>query len=227
MKLNCYAQRLLNPFRGVMNIIEFQGAEAVTIDGEHWDIYVRDTELVEDLENSNRIQTSDIRYGSWSEKDGLKRGAMYPSRDFQILEQRGTVVYEFLLQNFRNIPFTLNDNYELWLLDTHDQPLALLNSSVREDCMELDCHIDWRAGQECRQDFRSSALPELIKGSQSDITAGKLLTHYINGLAGETPRAQWFQRDYDGSGNGLAGINLEQALVNRSLDAATFPVWYI
>lgn len=142
MKLNCYAQRLLNPFRGVMNIIEFQGAEAVTIDGEHWDIYVRDTELVEDLENSNRIQTSDIRYGSWSEKDGLKRGAMYPSRDFLILEQRGTVVYEFLLQNFRNIPFTLNDNYELWLLDTHDQPLALLNSSVREDCMELDCHID-------------------------------------------------------------------------------------
>lgn len=70
-------------------------------------------------------------------------------------------------------------------------------------------------------------MPELIKGSQSDITAGELLTHYINGLAGETPRAQWFQRDYDGSGIGLAGINLEQALVNRSLDAPYFPVWYV
>lgn len=75
MNPDCYAQRLLNPFRGVMNIIEYQGAEAVTIDGIHWDIYVRDTELVEDLENASRIQTSDIRYGSWSEQEGLKRGA--------------------------------------------------------------------------------------------------------------------------------------------------------
>jgi len=29
----CYAQRLLNLFRGVMNIIEHEGAEAVTTDG--------------------------------------------------------------------------------------------------------------------------------------------------------------------------------------------------
>lgn len=78
MTPTCYAQRLLNPFRGVMNIIEHEGAEAVTTDGLHWDIYVRDTTLVEDLADSHKVQTSDIRYGSWSQKQGLKRGRFIP-----------------------------------------------------------------------------------------------------------------------------------------------------
>lgn len=41
MPIRCYAQRLLNPFRGVKNVIEYQAAEAVTVDGLHRDIYVR------------------------------------------------------------------------------------------------------------------------------------------------------------------------------------------
>ena len=57
MELECYAQRLLNPFRGVMNIIAYQGAEAVTTDGVHWDIYVRDTELVQDLANIGLVRS--------------------------------------------------------------------------------------------------------------------------------------------------------------------------
>jgi hypothetical protein len=60
------ARCLLNPFRGVMNIIEYQGAEAITTDGIQWDICARDTGLVEDSANSHKVQTSDIRYGSWS-----------------------------------------------------------------------------------------------------------------------------------------------------------------
>lgn len=227
MKPDCYAQRLLNPFRGVMNIIEYQGAEAVTIDGIHWDIYVRDTELVEDLENPNRIQTSDIRYGSWSEQEGLKRGAIFPSQDFRILEQRGTVVYNYLLKHYRDIPFALKDHFELWLLDRSDQPLALLNSTMRENSMELDCHIDWRAGLECRKTFLSSALQALTTHSQQNLTAGELLTDYVNQLSGEIPRAQWFQRNEEGYGQGLAGINIESGLEERLLDTAAFPAWFI
>jgi heat shock protein HspQ len=56
MTPTCYAQHLLNPFRGVMNIIEHEGAEAVTTDGLHRDIYVRDTTLVEDLADSHMVR---------------------------------------------------------------------------------------------------------------------------------------------------------------------------
>ena len=47
MPIRQYAQRLLNPFRGVMNIIEYESAETVIIDGIHQDIYARDAELVD------------------------------------------------------------------------------------------------------------------------------------------------------------------------------------
>jgi hypothetical protein len=43
-----YSQRLLNPFRGIMNVVEMPDADAVTIDASHWDLYVGDTELSQD-----------------------------------------------------------------------------------------------------------------------------------------------------------------------------------
>lgn len=51
--IQCSSQRLLNPFRGVMNFITYESAEAVTTDGVHWDIHVIDSELLEGLEGKN------------------------------------------------------------------------------------------------------------------------------------------------------------------------------
>jgi hypothetical protein len=227
MQLECYAQRLLNPFRGVMNIIAYQGAEAVTVDGVHWDIYVRDTELVQDLANSNRVQTSDIRYGSWSAQQGLKRGALYPSDDFKVLEHRGAIVYEYLLKQHRQVPFPLRDSFELWLLDSVDQPLGLLHSAVREEDIELDCHIDWRAGQECRKKFHSGAMQALERDAGAPTSAGEYLTRHINARAGTAPQAQWFRRTFDNGGEGLQGINLAPHLAGRRLAADAFPRYFL
>ena len=227
MQLECYAQRLLNPFRGVMNIIAYQGAEAVTTDGVHWDIYVRDTELVQDLANSNRVQTSDIRYGSWSAEQGLKRGALYPSDDFKILEHRGAIVYEYLLKQHRQVPFPLTDSFELWLLGGDHRPLALLHSAVREEDIELDCHIDWRAGQECRTKFHSAAMQALEQNTGAPTSAAEYLTRLINTRAGAVPQAQWFRRTSDKRGEGLEGINLAPHLCGRRLAADAFPRYFL
>jgi hypothetical protein len=224
MAIRRYAQRLLNPFRGVMNIIEYQGAEAVTTDGLHWDIYVRDTGLVQDIADPLRVQVSDIRYGHWSARSGLKRGALYPSEDFKILEHRGALVYEDLLQRHDRVPFPLRDLYELWLLDGDGLPLALLGSVVREGEMETNMPIDWRAGQECRRRFRSSALEELDRHPAS---AGSYLTEYINDLAGERPCAQWFLRQADDSGVGLTSLPAGGARAGRHLPAQAFPPFFL
>ena len=227
MRFRSYAQRLLNPFRGVMNIIECQGAEAVTTDGRHWDIYVRDTDLVEDIDNGHKVQTSDIRYGRWSLKDGLKRGAIYPSEDFKVLEHRGALVYEHLLKHYQDLPFPLQDSIELWLLDADSLPLALLSSEVSEEGIELDCHIDWRAGRECRKHFRSPVLPQLLELANGEASAGDFLTWHVNERAGEPPQAQWFRRNSDGTGEGLRGIKLEPRLEGRRLPANAFPVYFL
>jgi hypothetical protein len=223
----CYAQRLLNPFRGVMNIIEYQGAEAVTTDGLNWDIYVRDTTLVEDLANSHKVQTSDIRYGSWSRERGLKRGAIYPSDDFKVLEHRGAMVYEYLLQHDQDIPFTFRDNHELWLLDKQGMPLALLNSVIRQEDIDLDTRIDWRAGWECRKLFHSAAADALIRHSTDSPSAGEYLTRFINSLAGNPPSAQWFRRAAEDASTGLCGVNLPAEFESRRLPASAFPDFFV
>jgi len=87
----CYAQRLLNPFRGVTNIVRYQSAEAVTMDGVHWDIYVTNDALRQGLDAAHNIQISDIRYGSWSQSQGLKRVPVFPSDEFKRLENMGAI----------------------------------------------------------------------------------------------------------------------------------------
>jgi hypothetical protein len=73
------------------------------------------------------------------------------------LEHRGAILYEYLLAHHTNVPFAFSDRYELWLLDEQALPLALLNSASDALQMDLDCHIESRAGRECTREFRSSA----------------------------------------------------------------------
>jgi hypothetical protein len=220
MALRRYAQRLLNPFRGAMNIIEQDGAEAVTVDGRHWDIYVRDLALVADLEAGARVQTSEIRYGSWSEKAGLKRGAIHPSDDFKVLEQRGARLYNYLLAHHQEAPFPFADRFELWLLDTEGRPLGLLNSSIDAANIEPDCAIAWRPGLDCEQHFRPAS-------HTAQEPAPARLARIVNERTGATPQAQWFERRPDGGGRGMAGVNLEPALADRRLPADAFPAWFV
>ncbi len=218
MNFRCYSQRLLNPFRGTMNIIQFEDAEAVTINGIDWDIYVRDTDLVKDLENSHLVQTSDIRYGRWSKTSGLKRGAIYPSEDFKRLEAQGAIVYEYLLKHHDQVPFPFADNYELWLLHTSNQPLALLNSCIAEEYIMQDQVLDWRSGMDCHS---STPMPDTDNDSKT-LANSDYLTDYINRCAGKVNTAQWFKRHADGSGTACGGIHIDESLASRHLDADAF-----
>ena len=62
---------------------------------------MRNAELADDLANPAQVQTSEIRYGKWSEKNGLKRGPLHPSEDFKRLEARSADEFHTrLLQAF-------------------------------------------------------------------------------------------------------------------------------
>lgn len=220
MQIECYAQRLLNPFRGVVHIIRYQSAEAVTTDGLEWDIYVANDALLEGLGRAGRrAQISDIRYGHWSAEKGLKRGPLFPSDDFKRLEHMGAVVYEHLLKAHREAPFKFHDSFELWLLDPHDQPLALLHSVRADSDTDTKPHLDWRAGIAAQEHFRSAAIADLTE------SAGAYLTRHINSLASGV--AQWFRRSDDGAGLGLHTLKGGDALRGRVLKAEAFPPLFI
>lgn len=226
MSVECFAQRLLNPFRGAMYTIKYGGAEAVTTDGLRWDIYVANDALLDNFFDTSRIQISDIRYGSWSAVRGLKRGPLYPSEDFRQMEEQGAVVYEHLLRIHRDIPFPFKDRFELWLLDTNGRPLALLHSAVAENDLALDLAPEWSTGFAARDRFVTPVAQELGLASRH-LAASDYLARYINGRAGKEPCAQWFWRDKDGTGRGLEGIRLPPELEGRTVDREMFPALFL
>ena len=212
MSLVCYAQRLLNPFRGVVNVIRYRSAEAVTMDGVHWDIYVANEALGAGLKG--KAQISDIRYGSWSEVEGLKRGPLYPSDDFKRMEELGHIVYEYLRQHHREVPFAFADGFELWLLDADRQPLALIHSALTEEDTQLEMPAPWRAGFAAEEQFRSEA-----SGSGN---AAIRLSQYLNS---RTRGWQWIARDIVGDGFGLAGSKGTQ--IGQDYEADGFPARFL
>ena len=74
MPVNCYSQRILNPFRGVMNIISTGGADAVTIDGRNWTLYIHDNFdcPTDDPEEFFEIEMPDIRFCRLEQKHRFK-----------------------------------------------------------------------------------------------------------------------------------------------------------
>ena len=73
MTARCYSQRLLQPFRGLAQIVEIDGADAVSRDGLHWELYIQGGV---DREQDDRgewieIPLSDVKYGSWSARVGM------------------------------------------------------------------------------------------------------------------------------------------------------------
>ena len=223
MSFYCYSQRLLNPYRGIINCIHYKSAEAVTADGVHWDIYVSNEALLDAGAAPVKAQISDIRYGKWSASGGLKRGPIFPSAAFRAMEELGATVYEYLLEVCDDIPFDFADHFELWLLDADSRPLALLDSALREDDIDREQAIMWKPGMECRRTFTSPVSDELTIPATAGAVADYLAT-YVNSRTASRSAAQLFERADDGSGAGLGGINLDGSLADRKLHAADFPV---
>jgi hypothetical protein len=222
MTVHCYSQRILNPFRGVMNVISIGGADAVTIDGFNWTLYIHDTFdcPTDDPEEFFEIEMPDIRFGDWNKSSGLSRSPLISSYHYSEIQAIGSALIDALQQYADGCPFQFDDNYELWLLDSNThKPLALLASVCHKDEIYTPENLAWEAGIRCKQEF-------LIEFSLTDKqlnSAGELLNQMVNRRAGDNPGAQWFYRDQSGYGRGIASINLDPRFDDRELSARLFP----
>lgn len=202
-----------------MQVIRHEAAEAVSMDGVLWDIYVSNDTLLAGTEGAaGPVQVSEARFGRWSAKAGLTRGPLYPSEDFYRMERMAMVVYEHLRRLHERVPFPLRDRYERWLLDRAGEPLVLLDSAVKRQATRPPGEAHWRIGLAAQEQFTSAALADCQPDAMNG--AGKYLMDYINGLAGQ---AVWFHREPDGSGHRIDAA----AGTTEHLPAASFPALLI
>jgi hypothetical protein len=205
---------MLNPFHGIVNVVEIPGADAVSRDGRDWTLYIQG-ELEYERTDSGRlvpVPTPDTKFGIWSAERGLKRAPVRFATDYPRLAAIGSQLLAAVKANAGAVPFALCDRYELWLLHGAEAvPLALLDSACDAPAAADRPPTRWRAGSRCEQAFRHGAA------------AGERLTRLVNGAAGSPARAQWFVRAAGGGGLGLAGAGIPAPLHGRRLPAAAFP----
>jgi len=217
---HCYSQRMLNPFRGVMNLIDIGNADAVSTDGKIWTLYLRDTHLQNITNDGDMdIEVPDIRFGIWSAENGLKRCPLISTMNYAAIQTAGMVLLEQVKVYSKQVPFKLADHYELWLLDKYmDLPLALLHSECFKVELSNPVYTPWTSGLLCHESFQS---PYLKKNNSEN--HAQWLTDKINNAAGQKPRVQWFLRDKNRNGIGLKCSDNKNQLEGRSLPKQFFP----
>lgn len=224
IKAHCYSQRMLNPFRGVMNVIDTGDADAVSTDGKVWTLYLRDLNLLNIANDGDmNIEIPDIRFGIWSATTGLKRSPLISTMNIDAIRTAGHALLDAVKHYSQFVPFELADHYELWLLDKYiDQPLALLHSECFKSELTEPQYTPWTPGMLCRESFKSSYLfrNKLVDKTQNH---AQWLTGQINSAAGNTPRVQWFFRDKNRNGIGLKCSCKKSKLEGRVLPKKLFP----
>jgi hypothetical protein len=226
MNIVCYSERILNPFRGVMNVIALDDAEAVTTDGVNWLLYIRDRFDTADNEPEEfaHIDNPYIRFGSWNKSSGLKRAPVLSCYHYLEIQHKGERLLEVVRHYADDVPFEFRDSFELWLLEKDTQlPLALIDSACQESELYDNDILSWRSGNRCRSQFKSKVAE--LKNSIDN--HAELLDRLINSRAGHKPSAQWFLRKHDGYGYGLKGINLDNALTGREMSPRLFPRMFV
>lgn len=211
--IRCYGHRMLNPFHGIVNVVEIPGADAVSRDGVDWALYLQGgTEReFDDQGNAFDVELPDIKFGTWSAADGLRRAPVRSVVDYQWLDSLGGQLLEAVKRNADRVPFPLQDCYELWLLDDDGLPLALLDSCCEPPSEPLPENPKWSPGQRAHAEF---LLPETGFTNPSH-----RLAELVNAAAGKVPRARWFLRDSQGCGQEW----IEQSSSGRRLEAERFP----
>lgn len=205
-----YAIRRVNPFLGVLQVIETIGGRAVSANGVVWDIEV----LAErqdgwgSLNKTNR-KTAYLRYGLWSVKDGLVNWPLSRHRESTPLAQQCNELIDGIGARLQQLPFKLADQRELWLFDSdNQQPLALLATATANSALPSPEPKYWSAS------IGTQGMP-----SQNRYPAASELEELVRQRAGFNIHKHWVTRQADGS-----GISETRA---TPMNAELFPVFLL
>lgn len=160
-----------------MQIIAIEHGEAESMDGVNWVLYVSHEDII------SHTGMSEIRYGSWSEDDGLKLSMVRGTGTGQMIEQIGARLVAAVTEHCRRVPFALQDRFECWLMTADDRPLALIESACDENDRRVFESPQWHPG--------AAAL----EGAISAVGDARRLQQIINQRAGERARTCWLQRE--------------------------------
>ena len=222
-EVTSYAIRRLNPFLGVIEIVETRNARALSIDGVSWQLQVL-AERPEHTWGSLNQRTSVkqfFRFGSWHPNEGMSGVPVNPVLDVGAMLEAAESLTDALPGELGKLPFPLADRHELWLLDRERQPLALLASTTKKRFIEEIEPQAWQATLPAGTPFVSTTLNAkgiAVNAHGSRRFHADLLELQVRTKAADSDESQWFVRDAQRRGTRLLKSDHE------TLDADAFPV---
>lgn len=202
MIVDCFARRIMAPFQGVLQVIRVGAGEAESVDGVNWILYAAHPDI---LAHSG---LSEVRFGTWSARHGLRRAQVRGTAAGDLIEQIGEPLIDALQAFAAQIPFPLQDHREYWLIDAQTgEPLVLLDTRLTDESMPPSELTTWLPGQAARDSF-------------ADIDA---LERQIAQRAGRRPCAKWFERDTRGDAIDSDACRYPAAQFPRMLLTTSWP----
>jgi len=222
---HCYAIRLLNPYQGVAQIVEVDGARAVSNDGVKWRLQLRNA-IYKSPWSSLAVAETDRRffiYGVWSQQLGLVRTPIHPSLYQDHVEATAQELIQAISRYQGNVPFPLRDTLELWLIKPSSRPVALLASSLpRATPPELHSLL-WQPSPNTDRPFVSEAYRDILDRASINSPAQDLLLDLVNRRCKPPLQALWIERDANGDGTILQDHKGKRQRTPEHLPAQAFP----
>lgn len=206
---DCFAIRRINPFLGVAQVLDIGIGRAISVDGVSWQIQIRAKPPASKRrhDGSSPVHRKYFRFGHWTAAAGLVRIPVNPELDIRQMLSQCETLLELLGTCAENVPFSLEDNIELWLLDQDRLPLALVASVVRKDLAKNVTVGKWWATPPAEEGFHSPALEARgypnMTGAGNRGHAAHMEQQVMNAASGHV----WFIRSADGGGRLLCDDN--------------------
>jgi hypothetical protein len=218
----------LNPFQGVLQVVELGPARALSADGERWEIQVLCAQPEHTWRSPNRAEPvmRYFRFGGWSPTRGLRRVPVSPILDLDLLLGASSALTTALPQCIEGLPFPRADRFELWLLDAEGLPFALVASTTQEPLGTRTRSEPWAATARSDHGFRSERLLQRgipVHDGHDPRHHASLLERLVRDSAGRPARSGWFEREADGCGVAVQPESVPEGWEPRRLTADTFP----
>jgi hypothetical protein len=189
--IQAYSKRLLSPYTGMIQIVETEGARALSLEGKNWGIQFRfDDGTAGEQDRANPPPKKHYVRVANIDSAGIQRIKLPYHLDQGVVEQQ---IHE-LADHLKDVtlPFPPADEYEYWLLDEKsEQPLALIYSCVKAEEMAMyPRQLEWTATPASVSAVEKT--PEELKVYTPPVNYQ--FEQLVNARAGRNRRAAWMRR---------------------------------
>jgi len=215
-----YAVRRVNPFDGVLQVVETHNGRAYSPNGRVWQVQVLTQRPDHTWRSFSHVTpiAQFFNFGLWDAKGGLHKIPANPVMDIGGMQAAAEQLTAELARLDERLPFALIDDYECWATDYSGAPVALL-ATTEDPAVMRDMRVGrWQATRLADHGFVSPSLLKRGIPTRGDLGPrqhAECLESQVRQLG---QHKAWFRRGPNGEGE-----YLDASASPRSLDAAAFP----